>query len=209
MASCSALPDRKARAWVDLDDASGSDLCDTVSPKARFGFLFSAIGSCVTQKGRFAQALAGPVQPVALTGRTEPANWPVNVQGRTRTGGLIAGDQAGTIEERIATMLRQILIAGTMALVAPPLSVVCAGTAAAAAVAPAFSTSDSSIGTLLDNPATKAILQKYLPDLVSNPQIEMARGMTLKQIQSYSADTVTDEVLAKIDADLAKVPAPK
>ncbi len=105
-------------------------------------------------------------------------------------------------------MLRQILIAGTMALVAAPLSVVSAGTAAAA-TAPAFSTSDSSIGTLLDNPATKAILQKYLPDLVSNPQIEMARGMTLKQIQSYSADTVTDDVLAKIDADLAKIPASK
>ena len=37
----------------------------------------------------------------------------------------------------------------------------------------------------------------------------MARGMTLKQIQSYSADTVTDDVLAKIDADLAKIPASK
>jgi hypothetical protein len=107
-------------------------------------------------------------------------------------------------------MLRQILIAGTFAFaVAAPLSVSAADPAAAPAPAPAFSTSTSSIGTLLDNSATKAILAKYLPDLVSNPQIEMARGMTLKQVQSYSADTVTDAVLAKIDADLAKVPAQK
>jgi len=105
-------------------------------------------------------------------------------------------------------MLRQILIVGSFALaVAAPLSVSAAEPAAASA--PAFSTSTSSIGFLLDNPATNAILTKYLPDLVSNPQIEMARGMTLKQIQSYSSDTVTDEVLAKIDADLAKLPASK
>lgn len=107
-------------------------------------------------------------------------------------------------------MLRQILIAATFALaVAAPLSVGAAEPAAASAPAASFSTSTSSIGTLLDNTATKAILAKYLPDLVSNPQIEMARGMTLKQIQSYSADTVTDEVLAKIDVDLAKLPVQK
>lgn len=105
-------------------------------------------------------------------------------------------------------MLRQILIVGSFALaVTAPLSVSAAEPAAASA--PAFSISTSSIGILLDNPATNAILTKYLPDLVNNPQIEMARGMTLKQIQSYSSDTVTDEVLAKIDADLAKLPALK
>lgn len=96
-----------------------------------------------------------------------------------------------------------------MIVVAAPLSVGAAEPVTASASTAAFSTSTSSIGSLLDNPATKAILTKYLPDLVSNPQIEMARGMTLKQIQSYASDTVTDEVLAKIDTDLAKVPAPK
>lgn len=107
-------------------------------------------------------------------------------------------------------MLRQIILAGSLAVtIAAPLTVSAAEPASTSAAAVAYSTSTSSIGTLLDNPATKAILVKYLPDLVSNPQIEMAKGMTLKQIQSYSADTVTDEVLAKIDADLAKVPAQK
>lgn len=43
MASCSALPERKARAWVDLDDARGSAFCGDASREARFDFLFSAI----------------------------------------------------------------------------------------------------------------------------------------------------------------------
>jgi hypothetical protein len=42
-----------------------------------------------------------------------------------------------------------------------------------------------------------------------NPQIEMARSMTLKQIQGFAGDAITDEVLAKVDADLAKLPARK
>jgi hypothetical protein len=37
----------------------------------------------------------------------------------------------------------------------------------------------------------------------------MARSMTLRQLQAYSGDTLKDEVLRKIDADLAVVPAPK
>jgi hypothetical protein len=68
-----------------------------------------------------------------------------------------------------------------------------------------FSVAETDIGTLLDNPATKAILVKHLPDFISNPQVEMARPMTLKQIQSFAADMLTDEVLAKIDAELATV----
>lgn len=107
-------------------------------------------------------------------------------------------------------MLRQILNAGTFAFaVAGTAPVSAAEPVAASAPAAAYSTSTSSIGTLLQNSATKAILVKYLPDLVSNPQIEMAQGMPLKQIQSYSSDMVTDEILAKIDADLARIPAQK
>ncbi len=79
--------------------------------------------------------------------------------------------------------------------------------AASAPAAPAYSTADSSIGTLLDNPATKAVLEKHVAALISNPQIEMARGMTLKAIQGFAGDALSDAVLAQIDADLAKIPA--
>lgn len=70
---------------------------------------------------------------------------------------------------------------------------------------PAFSTSETDIGTLLDNPKTRAILDKHIPQFVSNPQIDMARSMTMKQIQSFAGDVLTDEVLNKIDADLTAV----
>jgi hypothetical protein len=68
-----------------------------------------------------------------------------------------------------------------------------------------YTTADTQIGTLLDNAETKAVLDKHIPSFASNPQIAMARAMTLKQIQGFAGDALTDEVLAKIDADLAKV----
>jgi para-nitrobenzyl esterase len=81
--------------------------------------------------------------------------------------------------------------------------------AAPAAPAAAYSTETTDIGTLLSNPATKAILDKNLPGFSANPQIDMARSMTLKSVQQYSPDMLTDAKLAAIDADLAKVPVKK
>ena len=71
-----------------------------------------------------------------------------------------------------------------------------------------YSTADTDIGTLLDDPATRAILDKHLPGFSANPQVGMARGMTLKGIQSY-APNITDEVLAAIDAELAALASKK
>ena len=78
------------------------------------------------------------------------------------------------------------------------------------AAAPAvFSTTETNIGTLLDNPASKAALDQVLPGFSTNPQVDMARGMTLKAIQPYAADKLTDEALAKVDVELAKLSASK
>jgi hypothetical protein len=73
----------------------------------------------------------------------------------------------------------------------------------------AYSTAGTTIGELLDNPQTRAVLDKYLPELGSNPAIEPARGMTLQAIEPFAPDTITADALAKIDADLAKLPAAK
>ncbi|MBB6253303.1 hypothetical protein [Nitrospirillum iridis] len=73
------------------------------------------------------------------------------------------------------------------------------------AAAPAYSTSETDIGTLLDNAQTKAVLVKFIPDTVANPQFEQARAMTLKQVQAYAPDKFSDDLLVKIDAELAKV----
>jgi hypothetical protein len=77
---------------------------------------------------------------------------------------------------------------------------------AAPAAAARYSTADTELGTLMDNPQTKAVLDKYIAPMMNNPQIAQARGMTLKALQTYAGPMLTDDVLAKIDADLAKVP---
>jgi len=73
---------------------------------------------------------------------------------------------------------------------------------------PANSTSTLTIGEFIDNPKLKPILDKYLPGFAANEQVGMARGLTLRAIQSYSPDALTDDALGKIDADVAKVAAP-
>jgi para-nitrobenzyl esterase len=82
-----------------------------------------------------------------------------------------------------------------------------AATPAAAAAAPGYSSAATTIGALLDDPDARAILDKYMPGFSTQPQIEMARPMTLTAVQAYAPDMITPEVLAKIDADLAKLPA--
>jgi hypothetical protein len=69
----------------------------------------------------------------------------------------------------------------------------------------AYSSSTTEIGALLDDPAAKAILEKHIPGMTTNDQVDMARAMTLKDIQQYSPDQITDKALAEIDADLAKL----
>jgi hypothetical protein len=79
----------------------------------------------------------------------------------------------------------------------------------AAATSPHYTLDDSTIGDLLDNPATKAILVKHLAEVVSGEGIERARGMTLPAIQPFSQGKITDEQLAAVAKELANVPAPK
>lgn len=68
-----------------------------------------------------------------------------------------------------------------------------------------YSSATTEIGTLLDDPAAKAILEKHIPGMTTDGQVDMARAMTLKDIQQYSPDAITDKLLAEIDADFAKL----
>jgi hypothetical protein len=71
-----------------------------------------------------------------------------------------------------------------------------------------YTTAETDIGTLLDDPAARSVVDKHIPGFSSREQIDMARPMTLKSIQPYAPD-ITDKVLAEIDTDLAKLPAKK
>jgi hypothetical protein len=68
-----------------------------------------------------------------------------------------------------------------------------------------YTTSTTDIGTLIDDPAAHAIVDKRLPGVLSGDQIDMARSMTLKAVQQFAADQITDQALADIDAELAKL----
>jgi hypothetical protein len=104
-----------------------------------------------------------------------------------------------------------ILAGATLALVSAPVAAQPQQAAPAQASVPAasqhYTTGETEIGTLLDDPAAKALLDKHIPGMTTNEQIDMARAMTLKDIQQYSPDQITDAVLAALDADFAKIPA--
>jgi hypothetical protein len=101
------------------------------------------------------------------------------------------------------TMLRIALAAGMLAVSVPALAADPAPAAPPAAPAAKYSTTATDIGTLVDNPATKAVLDKNLPGFSDNPQLAMARSMTMRQIQQFAPDALTDEKLAKVDTELA------
>lgn len=105
----------------------------------------------------------------------------------------------------MSKILASVALASIALFGAAPMAM--ANTPAAAAAKPAYTTADTPLGDMLDDPAAKAVLEKHVPDLISNSSIDMARGMSLKAVQGYAGDMLTDAKLAAIDADLAKLPA--
>jgi para-nitrobenzyl esterase len=98
------------------------------------------------------------------------------------------------------------LFAAALIVATVPAAALAEAAPAAAPAATALSVESTDLGTLLDDPAAKAILTKHVPDLVGNGQIEMARSMTLKQLQQFAGDMLSDAKLAEIQADLDKLP---
>jgi len=101
------------------------------------------------------------------------------------------------------------LTAITAAMAQTPPAAPAAQPAAAQPAAAHYTTADTDIGTILDTPALRAIVDKHIPGFSTQDQIDMARSMTLKAIQQYGPDKYTDKVLAEIDTDFAAVPASK
>jgi cytochrome P450 len=75
-----------------------------------------------------------------------------------------------------------------------------------AAPATRYSTADTKIGSLLADPAAKAVLDKYFPDVSSDKRIAMAKSMTLRAVQKFAPDKFTTETLDAADAELARLP---
>ena len=66
-------------------------------------------------------------------------------------------------------------------------------------------TIDSKLGDILADPKGKAVLDKHLPGFSTNPQMAMAKGMSLKMVAPMSGGKITPAILKAIDEDLKKI----
>ena len=66
-------------------------------------------------------------------------------------------------------------------------------------------TADSSLKDIMENEAGKAIMEKYIPGISTNPMLKMAMPMTLKKISAIPQAGINAEKLQAIVADLAKL----
>ena len=71
-----------------------------------------------------------------------------------------------------------------------------------------YSVQETEVGTLLDDPAAAAVLEKHMPGFTTNEKISMARGFTLTSLAAL-VPSITDKILADIDQDLKKLPPKK
>lgn len=75
----------------------------------------------------------------------------------------------------------------------------------AVAEAPHYSTSDTPMGVLMADPAAVAVLVKHVPSMAAAGKNPALQSNTLKSIQGYAPQALTEKILADIDADLAKL----
>ena len=106
-------------------------------------------------------------------------------------------------------MLKTVAIALTLVLANATPAMAETAAPAAAETKPVYSTAETTLGVLLEDPAAKAVIDKHIPGLTDNPSISMAAGMTLKALQAMAGDKITDEMLAAVDADFKAMQAAK
>lgn len=70
---------------------------------------------------------------------------------------------------------------------------------------PGPSVTATRLADLLANPATKPIMDKYLPGLAAHPNYGMVKGMTVKQLSAFPQAQLTPEKLAAMQAEFDKL----
>lgn len=103
------------------------------------------------------------------------------------------------------TMKYLLSTAAALLLLAPAAHAQNAPAAPAPAAAEAKFNLDTPIETLAADEKAKAVLMADLPDLLPHPSYDMFKGMSLRGVQPYSNGALTDEILAKVEKDLAAI----
>jgi hypothetical protein len=103
--------------------------------------------------------------------------------------------------------LHVLVLAGLAACSLPAL-VATASAAEAAATAAHYSVETTLVGKMLDDPAANALLKQLIPTVYANEMFQSAgRDLTLRAIQQYEPEALSDANLAKLQAELNKIPA--
>lgn len=68
-------------------------------------------------------------------------------------------------------------------------------------------TVDATIGELLDDARARAVLEEYLPELLEGGQIDQARNLSLRSLQMFAPDVISDALLADVDQALVRAGA--
>ena len=61
------------------------------------------------------------------------------------------------------------------------------------------------LGTLMNDEHGLAVLAEHAAELLSHPMLDMAKGMTLKQLQQFAPDQLTDDLLSTINEALQAI----
>ncbi|WP_333573374.1 hypothetical protein [Sphingomonas sp.] len=101
----------------------------------------------------------------------------------------------------------KLLVAGAVAAaVLSPAAMAQQTPAPATAAAPAAKFSlDTPIETLIADAKAKAVLDTDIPGLSSHPALDQFKTMSLRAVQPFSQGALTDEMLKKVETDLAAV----
>jgi hypothetical protein len=66
-------------------------------------------------------------------------------------------------------------------------------------------TLDTTLGTLIDDPQAKAVLDKQMPGVADNPMVALAKGMSLRMILSMPQAAQFGITEEKVNAILAEI----
>lgn len=110
----------------------------------------------------------------------------------------------------VLTMAAATIAAGTMTFAAVPAAAQAAADKPDLTPSGHYSVETTRVSFLLDDPAAAAVLEKLIPTVYANDMFKtMGRDQTLKAIQQYEPGPLSDENLAKIQAEFDKLPPKK
>ena len=66
-------------------------------------------------------------------------------------------------------------------------------------------TKNTLMKVVMDDPKANEVMVKHAPDLMSNPQIDMARDMSIAEVATYPEAGLSEETVAAILTDLNKL----